>query len=235
MSSITGRLTSSPVAARVAPFAVFLLLTFAQDFLGESARYWLYLTKCIVGAWMLWAVRRVVTEMRWTMSWEAVLAGVVVFVFWVGLDAVVPNQKELWVKFGLSKPPAEPAPAWNPFVQFGDGSALGWFFVMARILGSSFVVPPLEEVFYRSFLYRWIVGANFESVRLGHFGWKPFLITAVIFGFAHNEWLAGILCAAVYQGLVCWKNRLGDAITAHAITNLLLGIWIVWKGAWNFW
>jgi hypothetical protein len=28
---------------------------------------------------------------------------------------------------------------------------------------------------------------------------------------------------------------LGDAITAHGVTNLLLGIWVVWKGAWNFW
>jgi len=28
---------------------------------------------------------------------------------------------------------------------------------------------------------------------------------------------------------------LGDAITAHAITNLLLGLWVVWQGAWKFW
>ena len=31
------------------------------------------------------------------------------------------------------------------------------------------------------------------------------------------------------------KNRLGDAITAHAITNFLLGVYIVWRGAWKFW
>jgi hypothetical protein len=24
-------------------------------------------------------------------------------------------------------------------------------------------------------------------------------------------------------------------MTAHAITNLLLGVWVAWKGAWNFW
>ena len=28
---------------------------------------------------------------------------------------------------------------------------------------------------------------------------------------------------------------LGDAMTAHALTNFLLGIWVVWKGAWSFW
>ena len=63
----------------------------------------------------------------------------------------------------------------------------------------------------------------------------PFLATALIFGLAHNEWLAGILCGAAYQWLVLRKNRLGDALTAHAITNFLLGAWVVWRGAWNFW
>jgi len=31
------------------------------------------------------------------------------------------------------------------------------------------------------------------------------------------------------------ENRLGDAMTAHAITNFLLGVWVVWRHAWNFW
>jgi uncharacterized protein len=70
---------------------------------------------------------------------------------------------------------------------------------------------------------------------LGVFAWWPFLATSVIFGFAHREWLAGILCGMVYQGLVCRRKRLGDAMTAHAITNLLLGVWVVAKGAWFFW
>ena len=52
----------------------------------------------------------------------------------------------------------------------------------------------------------------------------PFLATAAVFGFSHNEWLAGILCGAAYQWLVLRKNRLGDAMTAHAITNFLLGL-----------
>jgi CAAX prenyl protease-like protein len=63
----------------------------------------------------------------------------------------------------------------------------------------------------------------------------PFLATSLIFGFEHQEWLPGIVCGFAYQGLVCWKKRLGDAITAHAVTNLLLGLWVVWRGEWKFW
>jgi CAAX prenyl protease-like protein len=101
--------------------------------------------------------------------------------------------------------------------------------------GSTIVVPPLEEVFYRSFLYRYIIKVDFQAVPVGAFHWMAFGVTSVFFGVSHYEWLAGILCGFAYQGLVCWKKRLGDAMTAHAITNLLLGIWVVWKGAWNFW
>ena len=235
MNSLTAPLTKSALVARVAPFVVFLLLTFCQGHFGEAGKYWLYLVKTLVGAWMLWMIRPVVSEMRWRVSWEAAAVGVVVFAIWIGLDGVVLDQRQLWVRLGLGKAPSNPEPPWNPFLQFGDGAPFAWFFVAVRILGSSLVVPPLEEVFYRSFLYRWIAKPDFGSVPLGQFSVKPFAITSVLFGFAHNEWLAGILCAAAYQGLVCRTKRLGDAMTAHGITNCLLGVWVVWKGAWHFW
>jgi CAAX prenyl protease-like protein len=84
-------------------------------------------------------------------------------------------------------------------------------------------------------LYRYIAKPDFLSVPLNQFLPRPFLATALVFGLAHNEWLAGIVCGAVYQWLVLRKGRLGDALTAHAITNFLLGAWIVWRGAWQFW
>ncbi len=235
MNPLAAKLSASPALARVLPFAAFLGLTVLQGSFGEAGRYWIYLAKCLVGIWLLWQVWPFVTEMRWRVTMPAILVGIGIFAVWVGLDSLVPNQQQLWVKLGLSKPPATPAPAWNPFAQFGDAVVLGWFFVVVRIAGSALVVPPLEEAFYRSFLYRWIASPDFQSQPLGQFARKPFLLTAIIFGFAHNEWLAGILCAAAYQGLVCWRKNLGEAMTAHAVTNLLLGIYVVARGQWQFW
>jgi uncharacterized protein len=234
MNALTKQLAISPTIARVAPFLIFIGLTFLQGQLGEASRYWMYLAKTIVGAWMIWVMRPVVSEMRWKLSWEAVVVGVAVFAIWVGLDPFYPRLGELMVKLGLSKSAGEQA-VWNPHLQFGEATSLAWLFVVVRILGSSLVVPPLEEVFYRSFLYRYIAKPDFQSVSPGLFAWTPFLVTALIFGLAHHEWLAGILCGFAYQGLVIWKKRLGDAMTAHAITNLLLGLWVVWKDAWQFW
>jgi CAAX prenyl protease-like protein len=158
-----------------------------------------------------------------------------VFAVWVGINGEGTTQNTLWIKLGLSHPPVKPPFVWNPNEQFGAGSALAWFFIAVRILGSTFVVPPLEEAFYRSFLYRYIANQNFLSMPMNQFLPVPFLATALVFGLSHNEWLAGILCGAAYQWLVLRKNRLGDAMTAHAITNCLLGIWVVSRGAWNFW
>jgi uncharacterized protein len=226
---------TSPLLVRVAPFVIFLVLTFCQGQFGEASRYWLYLAKTLVGVWLIWEMRPFVAEMRWALSREAVVVGVGVFVIWVGLSAEGMAQNSLWVKLGVSQAPAMPPKLWNPHDQFGNGSALAWLMIGVRLAGSTLVVPPLEEVFYRSFLYRYIARANFQSVPLNRFSWMPFLVTAAVFGFAHNEWLAGILCGAAYQWLVLRKNRLGDAMTAHAITNFLLGLWVVWRGAWQFW
>ena len=222
MKGIYTRLEGSPVLVRVAPFVLFILLTALQGKFGEASRYWIYLGKTLVGAWLIWWIWPLVREMRWKLSWEAVLVGVAVFVMWVGIDPFYP-------KWGNE------SQGWNPFAQFDGDSTLAWMLFIGRLAGSTLVVPPLEEMFYRSFLYRYIEKADFLSVPMGRFEWKPFLITAAIFGAAHHEWLAGVLCAFAYQGLVCWKKRLGDAITAHAITNFLLGLWVYWKSEWHFW
>lgn len=210
------------MAARVAPFFIFAALTTSQTLFGEAGRYWIYIAKSFVGAWLLRVVWPVVPEMRWKVSWEAVVVGLLVLVMWVGIDPFYPKY------------PKEPKP-WNPNTLYGEGSALAWILVVGRILGSSIVVPPMEEMFYRSFVYRYIINPKFDEVPLNRFHPLSFVITSVVFGMVHREWLAGILCGLAYQWLVIRKGRLGDAMTAHAITNFGLGLWIVYKGAWHFW
>lgn len=223
MKLLTDKFAESPVWPRVLPFFIFLVLTSAQAWFGEAGRYWFYFAKTLVGAWLIWVMRPFVKEMRWAISWEAVAVGVLVCVLWVGLDPYYP-------------PLAKAGDPWNPNDFFGQGSLLAWFFVLVRLLGSSIVVPPLEEVFYRSFVYRYVAKPGFEKVPLNHFGWTPLLVTAGLFGLVHpTQWLAGCLCGLAYQWLVIRKNRLGDAMTAHAITNFLLALWVVFRPAWQFW
>lgn len=222
MKGLRAWLDQRPLAARVVPFVIFLILTSLQGKFGPESHFWFYAGKTVLGAIMLWIVWPVISELRWAFSWEAVVAGIAVFVIWVGIDPYYPK----WGKTEIT---------WNPFTQFGEGSPLAWGLIMLRIVGSGLVVPPLEELFYRSAAYRYIVKPDFLNVPLGTFDLRAFLITVAAFGTAHHQWLAAILCAIIYQALIFRKKRLGDAMTAHAITNILLGVWIVWKDDWKFW
>jgi uncharacterized protein len=219
---LIAKLRGDPTVARVAPFFIFVGLTACQGLFGDSSKYWLYVAKSLVGLWLIWAIRPVVREIRWTISFEAILVGVGVIVIWIAADPFYPKLTDI-------------KGYWNPHQEFGQGTSLAWFFIVARILFSALVVPPIEEMFYRSFIYRYIVKQDFEHVSLKTFHLGAFLITSSIFGLVHREWLAGILCGAAYQWLVLRRGHLGDAITAHAISNLLLGIWVAYKGAWHFW
>ncbi len=216
------QLLCSPEKARVIPYILFVLPIYLGGRFGLESFYWVYFGRTLLGALLIWIIWPLVKEMRYAFSWEAVVVGVAVFAMWVGIDPFYPHLMES-------------SSNWNTFAHFGESATLAWFFIVMRILGSSLVVPALEEVFFRSFLYRWIAKPDFQSLPLNYFAWKSMLVSAGLFGFIHNEWLAGILCAFAYQWLVLRKNRLGDAMTAHAITNCLLGIWVVWKGAWHFW
>jgi|ERR1041385_1099312 CAAX prenyl protease-like protein len=225
MKSLRDQIRASPIHARVVPYIIIVALTMVQEWFDGPMRYWMYLFKMLLGIWCIWEMRSLVSEIRWAISWEAVVAGIGVCAIWVFLDPYYPKVEFL---FKGGNP-------WNPFKQFGHGSAVAWFFFGVRTVGSALVVPPIEEAFYRSFLYRYFVRLDFENLPLNHVHWLSLIVTSLLFGFSHYQWLAGFLCAAIFQALVLRKNRLGDAMTAHAITNFLLGIWIVWKGDWKFW
>jgi CAAX prenyl protease-like protein len=229
MDALTAKLRSTPFIARVAPYIIFVALTALQGKFGEASKYWFYVAKTLVGIWLVYAMWPVVKEMRWTFSIEAVLVGVGVIAVWIALDPFYPKLDQL---FGGK---SEPTKLWNPHDQFGAGSALAWTVIITRIVGSTLIVPHIEETFFRSFIYRYIVQKDFEQVSLKTFHLGAFLITSILFGLIHREWLAGILCGMAYQWLVLRKGHLGDAMTAHAISNFLLAAWVVYKGAWEFW
>ena len=209
MNALTTKLKASPLLARVLPFVVFLVLTSCQGSLGPESHFWVYLAKCVVGAWMIWVTWPLVSEMRWADQFRGVVCR----------DAGVCDLGGA----GCAVPEVEPAGRFvEPTRTLRQGTGMMfWFFAGVRIAGSTLLVPLLEEVFYRSFLYRYILAPNWMFTAHNQFNTKAFLITSIIFGLTHPEhWLAGIACGMIYQLLVIRTNRIGDAITAHATTNL---------------
>lgn len=148
----------------------------------------------------------------------AVAVGLVVYLAWVRMDWP-------WAMQGTPS-------GYDPF-RAGEG--LGTVLAGIRLFGAVVVVPVMEELFWRSFLLRYVIEPRFESVRLGTFTPLSFLITVVLFGFEHHLWLAGMLAGAAYTILLYRTGRLWPCILAHAVTNLALGAHVLVTQQWYWW
>jgi CAAX prenyl protease-like protein len=212
---------------RILPFAAYLAFIVIGDVLerlGASADVlrWLYPAKIALVAVLLalfWRQYEELKNFRLSAATAAVAlaTGVVVLMLWISLSSG-------WMVVG------SPA-GYDPRV---DGR-IDWLLAGIRIAGAALVVPIMEELFWRSFLMRWVASPDFETVEPARAGLKAFIITVVLFGFEHNLWLAGIVAGIAYTLLYMRYRTLWSPILAHAVTNGLLGLWVVHTGSWAFW
>jgi len=107
--------------------------------------------------------------------------------------------------------------------------------IAARLIGAGVVVPVMEELFWRSFLMRYLINPNFRSVPMGAFAWFSFIGVAILFGLEHHRVIVGIVAGVIYNLLLILQKKLRGAILAHGITNLGLGIYVLLTGSWMFW
>jgi hypothetical protein len=222
---------------RILPFALFMAfiavdagIRWVSGLLASPASdslplfLWLYpvRTAVVLGALVyLWPAYRELRQHIWTSWPEALLTlavGVVVYLAWMRMD---------WPWAMQGRPTG-----YNPFQ-----AGAGWGVILAgiRLFGATVVVPVMEELFWRSFLIRYLVTPAFTAVRLGTYTPLSFGATVVLFGLEHHLWLAGMMAGVAYNLLLYNTHRLWPCIVAHALTNLLLGIHVLVTGAWHWW
>ncbi len=145
--------------------------------------------------------------------------GLFVYFAWVRLDFSWATQGEV-------------GEGYNPYEA---GTQIGVILAGIRLIGASVVVPLMEEIFWRSFIIRYIISPDFTRVKLGAFTLPSFLITVVLFGVEHHFWLAGMMAGVTYNLLLYRTQRLWPCILAHAVTNLTLGIHVLITKEWFWW
>lgn len=215
--------------ARALPFVLYIGFLAATPSFREALPTgwdgrWLYAVQIgVVMLVMVWFARAY-QELRplalgWRDAPEATSIGVAVFVLWINLDFS-------WAMQG------DPGAGFDPRDASGD---IDWVLVAIRIFGATAVVPIMEELFWRSFLMRWLDKRDFLRFPATAASLRALLLTSIVFGIEHHLWLAGILAGLAYGGLYMRSGNLWSPILAHAVTNLLLGLWVVATGAWSFW
>jgi CAAX prenyl protease-like protein len=166
----------------------------------------------------------------------AILTGLVGIVVWVGLCSLRLEQR-LLVPLGLGRLVGLGARAgFNPFEQLQGHPAWAWGFLVVRFVGLVAVVPLVEEFFLRGFLMRFVMAARWWEVPMGKANAGAVLLATAIPMLMHP---AEIFAAAAWFSMITWmylKTRsVWDCVAAHAVTNLLLGIYVVTVGgeAWQ--
>ena len=155
------------------------------------------------------------------------LVGVLVTVLWIAPE--FSTFYRTWFCWPIgSLPTASPAP--SPY----EPAVCGWTLTIAKLIGSAFVIAPVEEVFFRSFLYRWLQKRDFLSVPLSRFNLSAFLWMVFLFTLEHDRPLAAAVAGALY-GFAAIRWGLPSAIAAHVTTNLLLAVYVIHQNAWAFW
>ncbi|MCC7070507.1 MAG: exosortase E/protease, VPEID-CTERM system [Deltaproteobacteria bacterium] len=112
------------------------------------------------------------------------------------------------------------------------GAAL-W--IALRIVASVLVAPVVEELAFRGFLLRRVVGAGFSE--LGYRAATPvaLVVSSAVFAAVHTNFVGACIAGACYGATVWATGRLRDAVLAHAVTNAIIAVVVLGTGRWSLW
>lgn len=222
---------TSPIFVRVLPFAIYIFFLMLSDMMAKLSvdifgqTHWWYairITAVVIFLALYWPQY---SELNNTHKRHAgdyylsALTGIAIFLFWI-----------------------MPYPSWamrhddmgfDPTSINNDGLSL--MLVMLRLTGAALVVPVMEELFWRSFLMRWLQNQQFLQVNPSKVGAFAFFSTAVLFAVEHHLWFAGLLAGLAYGWLYKRYGNLWMPVVAHMVTNGMLGVWVLSTENWQYW
>jgi len=130
-----------------------------------------------------------------------------------------------WIEMGRRS-------AFNPLEEIRTSTSGAYLFLAIRFFGLVVVVPIIEEFFLRGFVMRYVMAESWWKVPIGQVN-----TTAVVVGTAlpmlyHPEMFAALVWFSAVTWLMIRSRNLWDCVLAHAITNLILGIYVLASGHW---
>jgi exosortase E/protease (VPEID-CTERM system) len=225
-AAIVGEAAATP--AYLVPFLAIIAASYVSRLVWGNAGTGfeaLYGLRLVAAGVALWLYRGELKKLDWRFGWMGPAVGAAVFAVWVG--------PELWGHGagagGLGASGLGAAlgalPAWERF---------GWLVV--RVVAAVVTVPIAEELAFRGYLARRLMNREFDQVEFGSLGVVAVVVSSVVFGSMHGaQWAVGIAAGIAYALVVKRTGRFGDAVAAHAVSNLLLAVWVLGRGDWGMW
>lgn len=183
-----------PVAARLLPFAVFMLGALAASTLSQTPGA-LYPVRALAVVAVLVPFVAIYARLDWRIDPLAFAAGASIGAMWI-LIPVAPSETA-------------------PYGALSGGLLLAWF--VARGIGTVVLVPLVEELFFRDYLERRLRLGHGR-------GWTVLaaLITAGLFAALHDRWAEAFVAGLVFSAIARRRENITDAILAHAVANAIV-------------
>lgn len=238
-----------PTVALVAPFLIFFALpslisfeSFSVNAAGERvtelipSRYTAMIAARVIlmGGVMAWFWRYYLSSFPFRIDLWGVLVGLIGGPLWIGLCHL---QLEQGLISLLGFPPEllGSRDGVNPFETYPDATSLGMFLAF-RFALLVIAVPIAEELFLRGFFMRVLDAVDWTKLPLTEIGTTG-LIAGTLYGMATHP--SEFVAAAVWFSLVTWlmvaTGKFWNCVVAHAVTNLMLGVYVMATGTWSLW
>jgi CAAX prenyl protease-like protein len=195
------------------PMIVFGAMTMGEAYVPPEWFPGAYIAKAVIVTITLLVFRSPLGEITFNarVVLPSVVIGLLVFAAWVGVDRII-DYPRLGTRTGF-----------NP--EQLHGSAWWPAFLAVRLYGLVLMVPVMEEIFWRSFLLRYLTRADFHEIPVGTFSATALWVMVAASAVAHPEY-------------ALWLRRsrsLFGVIVAHATTNAALGGYVLATREWHYW
>jgi membrane protease YdiL (CAAX protease family) len=214
---------------------------------------WIYSAKIGLVILMMVAVLPGYRTFPFKVSFLSIIVGAVGVVLWIVLcqmrlepKIIGPVDRFLGGLLYESEPDQDPSiglmgmlgtgqrSAYNPLLYLSDQPALAWIFLAIRFVGLALVVPVIEEFFLRGFLMRFVVHEKWWLVPFGSVTRAALIVgTAVPMLMHPGELLAAFVWFSMVSWLMVRTKNIWDCVMAHAVTNFLLGVYVVMFNQWQ--
>lgn len=196
-------LRQDPVAAAILPFILFMIISTLVSALAphpDLGYPFKTLGLCLVVLAFLPAYRR----LSWGLDPVSLLAGSVIGVVWVVLAG--PGDTELATLLGSMTPE----------------SYASW--IALRLLGTAVLVPLVEEMFFRGYVLTRLDGPR-PGRRI-----MAIAVSSLAFAAMHGRWIEAGLAGVIFALLALRRGRVTDAVQAHVMANLMIGLVAAFRG-----
>lgn len=114
-----------------------------------------------------------------------------------------------------------------------------WASLVFRFFRAVVVVALAEEIFWRSFLMRFLCDreGDYWKQPFGRNSWLSYLVVTGLFILAHgaDDRAAAFIYGSLTYLLCVWSKNLGACVVMHATANLMMGFYIMKTGHYGLW